>query len=230
MKVNNFLPVLMRYPAFVAFLLLSMSIFAQASETTSDQIDEDSKGPKIVVLGDSLVAGYQLPQGAGFPDRLQVQLDANGIAAEIVCAGVSGDTTSGGLARLAWSVPDGTDAVILELGANDALRGLPPQTTAKNLETMIQQLQERYIKVFLVGMLAPPNMGEDYAAEFNPIYATLAQKYDLALYPFFLDGVMTEPGMTLDDGMHPNAEGVDVMVTRILPMIERLVEDLRPTP
>ncbi len=220
----------MRYPAFVAFLLLSMSIFAQASETTSDQIDEDSKGPKIVVLGDSLVAGYQLPQGAGFPDRLQVQLDANGIAAEIVGAGVSGDTTSGGLARLAWSVPDGTDAVILELGANDALRGLPPQTTAKNLETMIQQLQERYIKVFLVGMLAPPNMGEDYAAEFNPIYATLAQKYDLALYPFFLDGVMTEPGMTLDDGMHPNAEGVDVMVTRILPMIERLVEDLRPTP
>ena len=220
----------MRYPAFVAFLLLSMSIFAQASETTSDQIDEDSKGPKIVVLGDSLVAGYQLPQGAGFPDRLQVQLDANGIAAEIVGAGVSGDTTSGGLARLAWSVPDGTDAVILELGANDALRGLPPQTTAKNLETMIQQLQERYIKVFLVGMLAPPNMGEDYAAEFNPIYATLAQKYELALYPFFLDGVMTEPGMTLDDGMHPNAEGVDVMVTRILPMIERLVEDLRPTP
>lgn len=221
---------MLRSSFFVALLLMSIVNVARATEAVSDTESNGDDGPKIVVLGDSLVAGYQLPQGAGFPDRLQYQLDANGISAEIVGAGVSGDTTSGGLARLAWSVPDGTDAVILELGANDALRGLPPKTTEKNLETMIQQLQERYIKVFLVGMLAPPNMGEDYAAEFNPIYSTLAQKYAIPLYPFFLEGVMTVPGMTLADGMHPNADGVDVMVSRILPMIERLVEDLRPTP
>ncbi|MEP0943267.1 MAG: arylesterase [Rhizobiaceae bacterium] len=192
--------------------------------------NESGNPPSIVVLGDSLVAGYQLPAGAGFPDRLQVALDEAGIGAKIVGAGVSGDTTSGGLSRLAWSVPDGTDAVILELGANDALRGLPPELSAANLDNMIKQLQDRDIKVLLVGMLAPPNMGEDYAAAFNPIYATLSEKYQVPLYPFFLEGVMTVEGMTLEDGMHPNPDGVNVMVAKILPMIERLIEELRPTP
>lgn len=192
--------------------------------------NESEQAPNIVVFGDSLVAGYQLPPGTGFPDRLQVALDEAGVTAKIIGAGVSGDTTSGGLSRLAWSVPDGTDAVILELGANDALRGLPPELSAANLDNMIKQLRDRNIKVLLVGMLAPPNMGEDYAAAFNPIYANLSEKYQVPLYPFFLDGVMTVEGMTLDDGMHPSPEGVDVMVAGIMPMVERLIEELRPTP
>ena len=206
----------------VCALFVALSLPALANESGNP--------PSIVVLGDSLVAGYQLPAGAGFPDRLQVALDEAGIGAKIVGAGVSGDTTSGGLSRLAWSVPDGTDAVILELGANDALRGLPPELSAANLDNMIKQLQDRDIKVLLVGMLAPPNMGEDYATAFNPIYATLSEKYQVPLYPFFLEGVMTVAGMTLEDGMHPNPDGVNVMVAKILPMIERLIEELRLTP
>ena len=209
-------------------ILLYFSVIVLGSETAFASESEDA--PNIVVLGDSLVAGYQLPPGAGFPDRLQVALTDKGIDAKVIGAGVSGDTTSGGLSRLAWSVPDGTDAVILELGANDALRGLPPEKTAQNLQSMVRQLLDRNIKVLLVGMLSPPNMGEDYAAAFNPIYADVAEKFEIPLYPFFLDGVMTVEGMTLDDGMHPSEKGVDVMVAGIFPLVERLIEDLRPTP
>ena len=205
--------------------LCFMLIFAAAITVPDSSSANDT--PKMVVFGDSLVAGYQLPQGAGFPDRLQAVLNEKGLAANIVGAGVSGDTTSGGLSRLAWSVPDDTDAVLLELGANDALRGLPPKLTAENLDKMVQQLKQRGIKVLLIGMLAPPNMGEDYAAEFNPIYGNLAEKYDVPLYPFFLDGVMTVDGMTLADGMHPNADGVNVMVAGILPMVEALLDSLK---
>ncbi|MEM9733110.1 MAG: arylesterase [Pseudomonadota bacterium] len=185
--------------------------------------------PKIVVLGDSLVAAYQLPQAEGYPAQLQKALDAAGVKAQIIGAGVSGDTTSGGLARLAWSVPEGTDAVLLELGANDALRGLPPETTSNNLTTMIEQLQSRSIKVALFGMLAPPNMGADYEAKFNPIYGELSEKYDLPLYPFFLDGVLTKPEFLLPDGIHPNADGVKIMVEKTLPLVKRFVESLPPT-
>ena len=209
-------------------LLVFCSLFAMLSSAQFSAGSEQP--PSIVVVGDSLVAGYQLPPGAGFPDRLQTALDDAGVAAKIVGAGVSGDTTSGGLSRLAWSVPDGTDAVILELGANDALRGLPPELSATNLENMIKQLQDRNIKVLLVGTLAPPNMGEDYAAAFNPIYANLSEKYQVPLYPFFLDGVITVEGMTLPDGMHPSPAGVGVMVAKIMPLVERLIEELRPTP
>ncbi|NKB54380.1 MAG: arylesterase [Rhizobiaceae bacterium] len=210
------------------YILMISVLFAMGSSTVFSS-DHD-QGPTIVVFGDSLVAGYQLPAGAAYPDRLQIALQNKGVSANIIGAGVSGDTSSGGLSRLAWSVADGTDAVILELGANDALRGLPPKTTADNLEKMVQQLLDRNIKVLLVGILAPPNMGEDYAAAFNPIYQQLADKYDLPLYPFFLDGVITVEGMTIADGMHPNEQGVDVMVEKMLPMVERLIEELRPTP
>jgi len=191
---------------------------------------EDEQLPSIVVLGDSLVAGYQLPPGAGFPDKLQAVIDAKGLNVKVIGAGVSGDTTSGGLARLDWSVPEGTDAVLLELGANDALRGLPPETTRENLETMIKRLQEREIVVLLAGMLAPPNMGEDYAKKFNAIYPELAAQYEVALYPFFLDGVTAQPEMLLEDAMHPNERGVEVMVGKIMPTIEQLIEKLRPIP
>ena len=198
--------------------------------SASAQDEEALVGTNIVVLGDSLAAGYQLPPGESYPEKLQLALNDKEIAAKITGAGVSGDTSSGGLSRLAWSVPDGTNAVILELGANDALRGLPPTKTEENLETMITRLLERDIRVLLIGMLAPPNMGEEYAAAFNPIYQRLSDKYEIPLYPFFLDGVMAEPGMTLEDGMHPNEKGVDVMVAKTLPLIEALIEDMRPAP
>ncbi|NLS16933.1 arylesterase [Rhizobium sp. P40RR-XXII] len=174
---------------------------------------------QLVGFGDSLMAGYQLPPGDGFPAKLEAALKAKGLDLAVADAGVSGDTTSGGLSRIDWSVPDGTDGVILELGANDALRGIPPEQTEKNLETMIERLKGRKIPIFLVGMLAPPNMGPDYADKFNPIYKRLADKYQLALYPFFLDGVAAHADLQLADGMHPNPKGVDVMVQHMLPAV-----------
>ncbi|EJK84498.1 arylesterase [Agrobacterium rhizogenes] len=173
---------------------------------------------QLVGFGDSLMAGYQLPPGDGFPAKLEAALKAKGLDVAIADAGVSGDTTSGGLSRIDWSVPDGTDGVILELGANDALRGIPPEDTEKNLDTIIARLKARNIPVLLAGMLAPPNMGPDYAAKFNPIYQRLADKYQLTLYPFFLDGVATHADLQLNDGMHPNPQGVDVMVQRFEPV------------
>ena len=174
---------------------------------------------KIVGFGDSLMAGYQLPAGDGFTDQLQKALLEAGHRVEVANAGVSGDTSTGGLARLDWSVPDGTDIVILELGANDALRGISPEITRQNLEQMITSLKSRGIDVLLAGMLAPPNMGTDYEAGFNPIYPELAEKFGLTLYPFFLDGVAAERHLLLADGMHPNRDGVSVMVAGILPVI-----------
>ncbi|NLS05687.1 arylesterase [Rhizobium sp. P32RR-XVIII] len=177
----------------------------------------------LVGFGDSLMAGYQLPPGDGFPEKLQVALKEKGVDVSIANAGVSGDTTTGGLARIDWSVPDGTNGVILELGANDALRGIPPEETEKNLDAMIARLKERGIGVLLVGMLAPPNMGADYAARFNPIYQKLAEKYQVPLYAFFLDGVVTDASLKLEDGMHPNAKGIDVMVQKIEPAVTQFI-------
>ncbi|TAU01870.1 arylesterase [Rhizobium ruizarguesonis] len=180
----------------------------------------------LVGFGDSLMAGYQLPPGDGFPEKLQAALKAKGLDVTIANAGVSGDTTTGGLARIDWSVPDGTDGVILELGANDALRGIPPEESAKNLDQMIIRLKERGIAVLLAGIIAPPNMGADYAARFNPIYQKLSEKYGLPLYAFFLDGVALEAGLKLDDGMHPNTKGVDVMVEKMEPAVTNFVETI----
>ncbi|MBY5824911.1 arylesterase [Rhizobium leguminosarum] len=178
----------------------------------------------LVGFGDSLMAGYQLPPGDGFPEKLQAALKAKGVDVTIANAGVSGDTTAGGLARIDWSVPDGTDGVILELGANDALRGIPPEESEKNLDQMITRLKERGIAVLLAGIIAPPNMGADYAARFNPIYQKLSEKHGLPLYAFFLDGVALEAGLKLDDGMHPNTKGVDVMVEKMEPAVTNFVE------
>jgi len=178
---------------------------------------------RIVALGDSLTAGFGLPVQSTFPTRLEAALKAKGIAVTIENAGVSGDTATGGLARLDWSVPEGTDAVILELGANDALRGLDPKVTRSALETLIQRLKARHIAVLLAGMVAPRNLGADFARAFDPIYPELAAKYDLVLYPFFLDGVATDPALNQGDGLHPTAAGVDVIVARILPKVEELI-------
>ncbi len=185
-----------------------------------------AKTVKIVGFGDSLMAGYQLAQSDAFPAKLEAALKNRGFDVTINNAGVSGDTTTSGLARLDWSVPDGTDAVLLELGANDALRGLSPEKTRQNIDTIITRLQERNIAVLLVGMLAPPNMGAEYAERFNPIYPELSQTYDVPLYPFFLDGVAAEPGLDIGDGMHPNPKGVDIMVSRFLPHAEALIKKI----
>lgn len=182
---------------------------------------------KIIGFGDSLMAGYLLPANDAFPQQLEEALLKNGLDVLVENAGVSGDTTTGGLERLNWSVPDDTDLVILELGANDALRGITPAITEQNLDEMLQRLQTRKIPVVLAGMMAPPNMGADYAAQFNPIYQKLADKYQVPLYPFFLDGVMTKQSLQLEDGMHPNAEGVAVMVANFTPFVQKTITELQ---
>jgi acyl-CoA thioesterase I len=181
---------------------------------------------RLVVLGDSLTAGYGLPAQAAFPVRLQQALAAKGLKVEVANAGVSGDTTADGLARLDWSVPQGTDGVILELGANDMLRALDPQRTRATLQEIVRQLSDRHIAVLLCGMLAAPNLGPQYAGAFNAIYPDLAAADHLPLYPFFLDGVAANPGLLQHDGMHPTAAGVDVIVSGILPKVEALVARL----
>ncbi len=181
---------------------------------------------KIVVLGDSLVAGYQLPAGSGFVGKMQAALDREKANVELIGAGVSGDTTSGGLSRLDWSVAKGTDAVFLELGANDALRGISPSIPRNNLTAIVEKLKSRKIAIFLVGMRAPPNMGEDYQRQFDRIYPDLAAVYNLPLYPFFLDGVAANPKLNLGDGMHPNEKGIDVIVAKLLPSLLEFIKNL----
>jgi acyl-CoA thioesterase-1 len=175
---------------------------------------------RLVALGDSLSAGYNLPQEAAFPVALERALKAKGYRVEVANAGVSGDTSSGGLDRLDWSVPDGTDGVILELGANDMLRGLDPAGTRKNVEAIVERLKSRNIPVMLAGMYASRNLGTEYVQKFDSIYPDIAKKHDLVLYPFFLDGVAGDRSLNLPDGMHPTAKGVEIIVERILPSVE----------
>lgn len=178
---------------------------------------------RIVALGDSLTAGYGLAESEAFPVKLQAALRAKGHDVEVINAGVSGDTASGGLARIDWSVPDKTDAVILELGANDALRAVDPAVTRKVLDEAIQRLKAKQIEVLFAGMQAPRNLGGEYAANFNRIYPELAKKHDVLLYPFFLDGVAADTKLNQRDGVHPTAAGIDVIVARILPLAEQLI-------
>jgi acyl-CoA thioesterase-1 len=180
----------------------------------------------MVVLGDSLSAGLGLSASAAFPERLQKALKAKGIDVDMSNAGVSGDTSSGGRDRLDWSVPDGTEAVILELGANDALRGIDPKVTRAALADILTRLQARKVAVLLCGMVAPPNYGADYAARFNAIYPDLARAFQVPLYPFFLEGVATDAKLNQADGLHPTAEGIDVIVKNILPTVEAFLSTL----
>jgi acyl-CoA thioesterase I len=181
---------------------------------------------RLVALGDSLSAGYNLPQEAAFPVALERALKAKGYRVEVANAGVSGDTSSGGLDRLDWSVPDGTDGVILELGANDMLRGLDPAGTRKNVEAIVERLKSRNIPVMLAGMYASRNLGPEYVQKFDSIYPDIAKKHDLVLYPFFLDGVAGDRSLNLPDGMHPTAKGVEIIVERILPSVESFLARL----
>ena len=181
------------------------------------------EGKKLVVFGDSLVAGYGLAPGAAFPEQLGKSLETRGVKIDVINAGVSGDTTSSGLARLDWSVGEGTDAVILELGANDALRGISPDVTQKNLDEMISRLKESNIEILLAGMVAPPNMGHSYGKTFNSIYPKLAEKHGVQLYPFFLDGVAADTRLNQADGIHPTKEGISVIVEKFMPFAEKLL-------
>ena len=177
----------------------------------------------IVALGDSLTAGLGLPNGESFPVRLEKALRARGHDVTVVNAGVSGDTTRDGLARLDWSVGPEADAVIVELGANDALRGTDPAITRQALDAILAGLSARRLPVLLAGMRAPPNLGDEYAAAFDPIFPELAAKHDAILYPFFLAGVAGQPNLNLEDGMHPNGSGIDAIVEDILPSVEALI-------
>ena len=180
--------------------------------------------PRLLLLGDSLTAGYGLPQAQAFPTRLQAALERAGFTGEIVNAGVSGDTSAGGLARLDWAIGDRPPThAIVALGANDGLRGLPPEAMESNLDGIVTKLKARGAKVLIAGMMAPPNLGRDYAERFNAVFARLATKHATPLYPFFLDGVAANPALNQGDGIHPNGAGVDVIVERMLPHVQRLL-------
>ncbi|MEM8686810.1 MAG: arylesterase [Pseudomonadota bacterium] len=178
---------------------------------------------EIVALGDSLTAGYQLAPQDAFPVRLEAELKARGHEVSVLNAGVSGDTSTGALSRFDWAVPESADIVIVELGANDALRGVDPAKTREALDKMLKRLKDRGAETLLTGMIAPPNMGPAYAKEFNPLYKDLAEQHNVALYPFFLEGVAAQPELNLPDGIHPNRKGVDVIVRNILPHVESLI-------
>ena len=205
---------------FAHMLVLGMALMAASWAFAQAPAAGAGKPIKMVVLGDSLSAGLGLSVSAAFPARLKQSLKIKGIDVDMINAGVSGDTSSGGRDRLDWSVPEGTDAVILELGANDALRGTVPKVTRAALTDILARLKARKVAVLLCGMLAPPNYGSDYSARFNAIYPDLAKSFGVPLYPFFLEGVAADARLNQADGLHPTAEGVDVIVKNILPTVE----------
>ena len=205
---------------FAHMLVLGMALMGASAAFAQAPAAGAGKPIKMVVLGDSLSAGLGLSASAAFPARLKQSLKIKGIDVDMINAGVSGDTSSGGRDRLDWSIPPGTDAVILELGANDALRGTDPKVTRAALTDILARLKARKVAVLLCGMLAPPNYGSDYSARFNAIYPDLAKSFGVPLYPFFLEGVAADARLNQADGLHPTAEGVDVIVKNILPSVE----------
>ena len=205
-------------------LVLSLLFFGLAAPALAQTpAGQGGKPIRMVVLGDSLSAGLGLPGPAAFPARLQKALKSNGIDVDMINAGVSGDTSSGGRDRLDWSVPEGTEVVIVELGANDAMRGIDPKITREALSEIVTRLKARKIAVLLCGMLAPPNYGSEFAARFNSIYPELSKSFAVPLYPFFLEGVAADARLNQADGLHPTAEGVDVIVKNILPTVQALL-------
>jgi len=202
-----------------AGLVALMAAFTIASGSPAE-----AKTVKLVAFGDSLTTGYGLPKADSFAAKLEVALRARGLDVSVANAGVSGDTASMGLARLDWSIPADTDGVIVELGANDMLRGQPPATTRKALTDILSRLKSRGVPVLLAGMRAAPNMGADYQKAFDGIYPDLAREFGTLYYPFFLEGVAGTRGLNLPDGIHPTAAGIDIIVANILPKVEELVQ------
>ncbi len=226
MRLPSF-PASRSYGGFAALVQTLAWVALFAAVLTGGPVRAADRPAKIVALGDSLTAGNGLLAREAFPARLEAALKAKGHAVTIANAGVSGDTAASGLARLDWSVPEGTEAVIVELGANDMLRGIDPKVTRGALEEIVRRLTERKIAVLLAGMRAAPNLGPNYAGEFESIYTDLAARYDLLLYPFFLDSVASESKLNQRDGIHPTAAGIDVIVKGILPKAEELVARVR---
>ncbi|MGJ3524499.1 arylesterase [Nitratidesulfovibrio sp. D1] len=211
----------------LALALCALPVLAPATSARAANDGGNSSIPHILVLGDSLVAGYGLGPGEAFPEMLGAALHAKGRPVRVTNAGVSGDTSAGGLARVEWSLDDKPDLLILELGANDALRGLPVDDLRRNLAAIIEASRKRGVRVLLAGMHAPRNLGPDYIRRFDAVYPELAKHYGLTLYPFFLDGVALDRSLNLPDGMHPNPKGVQVIVERMLPVVERELDVLR---
>ncbi|MDA0262294.1 MAG: arylesterase [Proteobacteria bacterium] len=180
----------------------------------------------VVAFGDSLTAGYGLDSPDVYPVRLEQALRGRGLAARVINAGVSGDTTTGGLARLDWSLTGNPDLVIVQLGGNDALRGIEPSLTRRNLDAILAKIAARGIAVLLAGMYAPPNMGDAFAREFNAIYPELAKRHGVHLYPFFLEGVAAKPALNQDDGIHPNRRGVEEIIARFAPVVAQTLRKL----
>jgi acyl-CoA thioesterase-1 len=207
---------------FMTIIFACAAAFAAMTAPASAPLAQ-GRPLRLVALGDSLTAGYGLPQEAAFPMVLERALKAKGYRVEIANAGVSGDTSTGGLDRLDWSVPDGTDGVIVELGANDMLRGLDPSLTRKSIGAIVERLRARNIPVMLAGMYASRNLGSDYVQKFDSLYPDIAKRHDLVLYPFFLDGVAGDRSLNLPDGLHPTAKGVEIIVERILPTVESFI-------
>jgi acyl-CoA thioesterase-1 len=201
-----------------AFLALLLCLAASATHAQSEPV-------KLAILGDSLAAGYGLAPAQAFPIRLQAALKDKGRNVVVINHGVSGDTTAGGLERIDWMLADKPDIVLVELGGNDMLRALDPASTERNLDAIIEKLKQAGVTVWLTGMLAPRNFGPEYVKQFNGLYKRLADKHGVPLYAFFLDGVAQDPALNQPDGIHPNAKGVDVIVERILPFVNRNLDD-----
>ncbi len=202
--------------------MAAAAVFALASA------DPAAAAPvKILAFGDSLVHGYGLNAGATFPERLEAALRARGHDVRVINGGNSGDTTAAGRSRLDWALAERPDAVLVELGANDGLRGLDPRQTYENLDAILTRLAAEDLPVLLAGMLAPRNLGADYTREFDGVFPRLAERHGVALYPFFLEGVAAEPSLNQADGIHPNARGVEVIVERIAPYVVELIERAR---
>jgi acyl-CoA thioesterase-1 len=205
-------------------LLLLLALTCSAQPLQANNTSESRK--RLLVLGDSLAAGYGLAAEEAFPAQLEKALRQAGHDVTVINAGVSGDTTAGGLSRLDWALADKPHLVLVELGGNDALRGLPPEETRANLDAILEHLGKAGVKILLAGMQAPRNLGEQYTTAFNRVYPQLAKQHRVTLYPFFLDGVALEPALNQADGIHPNARGVAVIVARILPVVEAALRAL----
>ena len=205
---------------YISLFLLAIFIFANVSPVSSE-----IKQPvtKLMIFGDSLTAGYGLKKTDSFSEKLAKALKNKGRNVQIVLSSISGDTTAGGKARLDWALADKPDAFLLELGANDGLRGIDPSVSRENLEHILRKLRKNGVRILMAGMLAPPNLGKEYSREFNNIYSSLAEKYSVLFYPFFLEGVAANPQLNQADGIHPNPKGVDEIVKRMLPIVMKLV-------
>ncbi len=212
------------YSSLFVGVTLTIILVVQAVAATTSADNEI----RVLAFGDSLTAGYGLPKTDSFPAKLETSLRARGINVTVTNAGVSGDTTAGGRARLDWALAGRPHLVIVELGANDALRGLPPATTWQNLDDILTRLKQRNIAVLLTGMMAPPNYGDQFAEVFDSIYPRLAERHGVALYPFFLEGVASDPKLNQSDGIHPTAEGVDIIIERMLPDVLELIAAIVP--